>query len=181
VGNDHQDSFFFPVQIEEHLAHCRSGVPIQIAGGLIGKYEGGALDEGAGDGHALALAAGQFRGPVIKPPGQPNPSEKLPGPNLVLGTVVRSNQSRDQNVFQYRALRQEVVVLKNEADMTVAEIRQGRLGKLKWVSTVKADSAGSGSVQRAQNVEESTLARPRRTHDCQGFAASKLETHIAQN
>src|SRR5260221_11458897 len=54
-----------------------AGTAIQVAGRLIGQQQGWAVDERAGDGHALLLAAGQFRGLVAHAPAQADEGQHL--------------------------------------------------------------------------------------------------------
>ena len=68
VVGDHQDGL---VQLAAGLAeHVQDGVGVfgvEVAGGLVGEDDGGAVDEGAGDGDALLLAAGELVGAVMEP------------------------------------------------------------------------------------------------------------------
>ena len=50
---------------------------IDIAGRFVGKQEFGLCDDGAGNGHALLLAAGQDRGQHVRLALEPDPIEKL--------------------------------------------------------------------------------------------------------
>jgi len=42
-----------------------AGLGVEVSGGLVGEDDGGVIDQGAGDGDALALAAGEFVGLCI--------------------------------------------------------------------------------------------------------------------
>ena len=67
VVGDHQDGL---VELAAGGAeHFEDGVGVfgvEVAGGLVGEDDGGAGDEGAGDGDALLLAAGELVGAVIE-------------------------------------------------------------------------------------------------------------------
>ena len=52
---------------------------VEVAGRLVGEHDRRLADEGAGDGHALALAAGQRAGPVAGPGRQPDRVQRLAG------------------------------------------------------------------------------------------------------
>ena len=58
--NDDGLSQFFS-ELEEQGVDVLFGAGVKVAGGLVGKKDGGALDYGAGNGYALLLTAGQFR------------------------------------------------------------------------------------------------------------------------
>ena len=42
-----------------------AGFGVEVAGGFVGEDDGGLVDEGAGDGDALALTAGELVGLVV--------------------------------------------------------------------------------------------------------------------
>ena len=51
----------FAEEVEDELA----GVGVEVSGGLVGEDNLGVVDEGACDGDALLLAAGELVGPVL--------------------------------------------------------------------------------------------------------------------
>ena len=67
VVGDHEDGL---VELAAGGAeHGEDGVGVlgvEVAGGLVGEDDGGAGDEGAGDGDALLLAAGELVGAVVE-------------------------------------------------------------------------------------------------------------------
>src|ERR1700739_3666987 len=42
-----------------------AGLGVEVSGGFVGEDDGGAIDEGAGDGDALGLSAGELVGLVV--------------------------------------------------------------------------------------------------------------------
>ena len=52
-------------QIAEKFDDGNGGVRIEISRGLVGEDEHGVVGQGAGDGHALLLAAGELAGKVV--------------------------------------------------------------------------------------------------------------------
>ena len=58
VGDEDDGETFLLVELLQHPEHFDGGAGVEIAGGLVGEEELRAVDEGAGDGHALLLAAG---------------------------------------------------------------------------------------------------------------------------
>src|SRR5436190_23596964 len=73
------------------------------------------------------------------------------------------------------------MVLKDEANVTVAKIGKLTLGQGEGVLAIKADGPRGGRLQRADDVEEGALARARRPHDGGGFASLELEVDITQH
>ena len=50
------------VELLEDAHHLHAVSRVEVAGGLVGEQERGPVDQRAGDGHALLLAAGELRG-----------------------------------------------------------------------------------------------------------------------
>ena len=71
-----------------------------------------------------------------------------------------------------RALRQQVVVLEDEADVPVAEVGQLALGQGERVLAVEADGAGGRPVEGAEDVQQRALAGAGRPHDRHAAPAS---------
>ena len=57
VRHQHQRCPQFPVEAEQQFAHCCCGLVVQVAGRLVGQQQAWAVHQGAGNGHALLLAA----------------------------------------------------------------------------------------------------------------------------
>src|SRR5207302_2600819 len=63
VGDD-DDGIATVMKIVEEGHDLVAGFGVEVSGGLVGEDDGGAVDEGASDGDALALAAGELVGLV---------------------------------------------------------------------------------------------------------------------
>ncbi len=66
VGGDEGGAAFVADQLQEFGEHDVGRTLVEIAGGLVGEDEDGAVGERAGDGDALLLAAGELARPVGK-------------------------------------------------------------------------------------------------------------------
>ena len=110
-------------------AVVRSRLPV----GSSAKQQRRLADQRPGDGDALAFAAGEFGRPVVEPLGEADAFEQLPGVFFVDVGGDAVGQERDQHVFQHRALRQQVVLLKHEADLPAAELGECRLVQLEGI------------------------------------------------
>ena len=78
VGDqDDGDAFF--VEFAEQRHDFFAGVAVEVAGRLVGEDQAGGVDQGAGDGDALLLAAGDARGQGIGVAFQTNPGEHAAG------------------------------------------------------------------------------------------------------
>src|ERR1019366_6452827 len=64
VGNE-DDGVALIVQTIEQRHNFHAGLRVQVAGGLVRQNDGRTVDQGASNGHALPLSAGQFVGLVV--------------------------------------------------------------------------------------------------------------------
>jgi len=108
---DHEDGLAQPlIQVAQNFEHRFGVFAVEIAGWLIGQQDRGVVDDGARDGHALLLAAGERVGLVIQPAGDAEQAQHL----LELGVRVRA-QARDvarhRDVVPRRQVGQQVEFL----------------------------------------------------------------------
>ena len=101
-----------------------AGLGIEVAGGLVGQDDGGAVDQGAGDGHALALAAGELIGLVIHALAQADVGQRFLGAVDALGGGGAVVDQRQLHVVQRGGAGQQIEGLKDEADLLVADAGQ---------------------------------------------------------
>jgi hypothetical protein len=59
---------------------------------------------------------------MIDPVEQADAIQELPRPRLGIPPAVGADKSRDEDIFQDAALRQQVMVLKHKADVSVAKV-----------------------------------------------------------
>src|SRR5262249_34276790 len=90
------------------------------------------------------------------------------------------DQRGNEHVLEHGTLGQEVVVLKDEADKAIAEIRQLGFRQGKRILTFQLHGPCRGPVERAQDVQERTLARARWPHHSQGLPAVQRKGNIPQ-
>ncbi|GDY18699.1 hypothetical protein LBMAG56_00440 [Verrucomicrobiota bacterium] len=81
----------------------------------------------------------------------------------------------DEDVFQHGALRQEMVGLKDEADLLVADARELEVVEAGEVFAVEEELARGGAVECADDVEERAFAAAGRTDDGDALAAGEVE------
>ncbi len=101
-----------------------AGGRVEVAGGLVGQQDGGVVDQRAGDGHALALAAGKLVGLVVHALFQVHLPQGLLGPLQPLGGGHAGIDQRQLDVVQRGGARQQVEGLEDEADFLVADAGQ---------------------------------------------------------
>ena len=112
------------MQILEQAHDFVGGAGVEVAGGLVGEQDDRVIDQGAGDGDALLLAAGELVGLVLHTAFQ---AHELQGRYRTVaaftGGHVAVVEQRQLHVLDGRGARQQVVILEHEADFTVAQCR----------------------------------------------------------
>ena len=161
-------------EVEDLLARRR----VEVAGRLVGEDDHRLQDERAGDGHALLLASGELRRPVLAPVGRFDLLDDRVVPVLVhLGAA---ELEREEDVLLRREHREQVEELEDEADVAPAELRQLRIAELGDVRPVDGDLALGGLVQAGEDVHERGLAGLGGAHDARELLALDVEVDAAQ-
>ncbi len=134
-----------------------AGGAVEIAGGLVGQQQPGCGDEGAGDRHALLLAARELRRIMQEPRAEPHFFE--PRPRRREGIGAAGKLQGDGDVFQRRHGRHEMEGLEHDADGAAAKARQRVLVKPGEVRACDGD-ASRGSAARARPAPSSAWSCP---------------------
>lgn len=82
VGDENDGGFFPAGEGGKEVDHSGARGGVEIPRGFIGKEDGGAVHEGAGEGGALELAAGELVGAVMGTVGQTHGIEEVAGPGF---------------------------------------------------------------------------------------------------
>src|SRR5439155_9273333 len=122
---------------------------------------------------ALAFAAGKLPGPVRGAGVQGDLFEQLfrALDCAVSESGILVREGRHQDVLEHRALRQEMVRLKNKSDLAIAHRGELDVVKLTQVPAVQQHMACAGPIERADNIQQGALARAGWSDDGNGFAA----------
>src|ERR1051325_2868541 len=159
----------------------RAGFGIEVACRLVGQEDGGIVDQRAGDGNALALAAGKFVGFVMDAVGQPDAGERVEGDlPAAIGRQAGIDQ-RELDIAQRVRARQQVERLKDEADFLIANLGEVVVIHLADLNAVEFVLAGSGRIQAADQVHQGGFARTGRSHDREVLAPGDFEGDLPQS
>ena len=79
VGDEKDGGFLFASEAGDEFDDGVTGGGVEIAGGFVGEKNRGLVDEGAGDGGALKLSAGELVGAVVGAIGELDGSEEVAG------------------------------------------------------------------------------------------------------
>ena len=85
--------------VEHELQNCQTGVRVEIASRLVGQHQPRRMDEGAGDGNALLLAAGQLRRAVLLALGKSYERQRLVRAPLRLGACGADEAQGHRNLY----------------------------------------------------------------------------------
>ena len=127
---------------------------IEIARRLVGQNDGGPVDQGAGDGDALALAAGHFVGFMVDAIGQPHAGQGLQRDAFAVAAVHPGVDQGQFDIAQRVGPGQEVEGLKDKADFPVANLGQLIVVQFADVGAVEFIDAGRGSVQASEQIHQ---------------------------
>ena len=79
VGDEKDGGFLFASEASDELDDGVTGGGVEIAGGFVGEKNRRLVDEGAGDGGALKLSAGELVGAVVGAIGELDGGEEVAG------------------------------------------------------------------------------------------------------
>ena len=98
---------------------------VDVAGRLVGEQQLRLVDDGAGDGRALLLAARQHRREGVHAIAQPDPLQQVGHVLLVVGDALAGDAQRHGHVLPGRHVIEQAEVLEHDAD---AAAQLGALG-----------------------------------------------------
>ena len=154
VGDDDHRRAALAAHVLEDAEDLLAGAVVEGSRGLVAQQDLRVLRDGAGDGHALLLAAGELRREVVHAVAQAHGGEYLDG---VRGVV--HDLGRELDVLLGREVRDQVIELENEADVGAAVVGELVRVVLGDVVAVDDDRALGGGVHAAEDVEQAGLAR----------------------
>lgn len=143
------------MELLEEDEDLEGGARVEVARSLIGQDDGGIVDQGTRNGDALHLTTRHLVGLMVKALPQPHSLQGSHG--TVEALLLRDAgvvHQRQFDVFHARGLGQKVVVLKDEADLAVAQDGTLRLRHRAHGHTIEEVVAAGGRVEAAQLIEE---------------------------
>ena len=131
---------------------------VEVAGWLVGQEEGRVAGDGARDGDALLLAAGELRGHVLHARAQAHQIKRAADALAPVGRVHAPVAQRHVDVVEDVQVRDEVEALEDEADALVAQLRARIIGQLAHVGAIELVDARLEVLQQPRDVQEGGLA-----------------------
>ena len=116
------------------------------------------MDERAGEGGALHLAAGELVGSVKAAVGQADGFKKVPGSVFAQRVRPAREQEGKKDIFFHGEGGEEVEELEDEADLELAQAGEGVVVHGVEREAVDVHLAGAGGVEGAEDVKEGAFA-----------------------
>ena len=179
IVRDHDDQAVvgdFGEQV--HDLHAR--LAIERARRFVGQQDFRVVDERAGDGHALHLAAGKLAGLLVHVVGKPDAAEGVDGAAAALGPSDAGQGKRQLDVFQDGLMRDEVISLEHEADAVVAVGIPVAVLVALGGDAVDDKVAGVVVIQAADDVEHGRLARAGRAEHRDELVVAEGDRHVVE-
>lgn len=131
-----------------------TGGTVEIAGGLVGKKNSGAIDQRAGDGRALLLPAGKLARAMADALFEFDALKRFAHPRRALGAVDFGEAQRELDVFFERHAREEIEGLKNHAHGLPPVAGKFLGGHFREILAVRDDRAGAGTIEPGDEIEK---------------------------
>ena len=158
VGDDHHGDAQLLVDVLDQGQDGMSGVGVQRTGGLVAQQHLGVGGQGAGNGNALLLAAGQLGGVGVCLVGQAHHLQQLFGALFGVGLFHTGQLHGKTDVLQAAALHEQVELLEDHGDLAAA-LTQGRRRQGLHGGAVDHHAALGGALQQVDAAHQRGFAR----------------------
>src|SRR5579864_9368661 len=169
------------IQLLEQLHDLFALGGVQVSGWLVRQEQLGARDHGAGYGHQLLLAARQLVGEQILLTDNLKAVERIANDALPLGLLHVAIGKRNVQILENRQAVQQVIALKNESDIPVAQIAALILIQIVDRLIHEVILAGPGAVVHPDEMQQGGFARARGSHDRDELALLDIHIDAAQD
>ena len=162
---NHHDGRAFGVELLEQVHHFLAVLGVEVTGRLIREDQLRAGDDGASDGHALLLTAGELLREVVGAVADGHSLHNFRDLLLALGSADVQVAKRQFDVLIHIEFVDEVEALEHKAYVALAELGALLLLEASHLGVEQLVAAARRVVQQTQNVQQRGLAAARRAHD----------------
>ena len=140
------------------INELRGVVSVEVGGGLVGQYQRRPMHDGAGDGDALALAAGEQVGAMV---GARREAHAFEGRGHALSAFAASHSLDEERILD--VLRgceywDQIEGLEDEADPVAAQGGRSHRAERRRLHAVDENAATRGPVDTANQVEKRSFS-----------------------
>jgi len=178
VGDDDDGAVVLAGESAEDFEDVAPADGIEGSGGFVGEEDAGLAGEGAGDGNALFLAAGEVGGVSVALVGEADRFEQFGGGPGGLGHAFEF--AHDADVLFGGEGGEEVEALEDEAEQIAAEGRPLAFGHADDFAAVDADAAGGGAEDAAEDGDEGGFAGAGGSHEDEDLTGVDVEGDIVE-
>ena len=181
MGDQRQRHPALGVELQQQVEHLRRRGAVEAAGRLVGQQQVRLHDQRPAQRGALPLAARQLARLVPQAAGEPDPRQQPPG--LLQGLRGRDPREaqRQRRVLLRGELRQQVVLLVDEAQVPVAQRRQRPVRQPVDAPPGQLHRARVRAVEAGQQVQQGALAAAGHADHGRALAGGELEVEAAQH
>ena len=156
------------------------GAGIEVAGGLVGQQQAGAVGQRPAERHPLLLAPRHRRRAVMARVGDAHLAQQFLRPRLGLAARHAIGKLRQHHVFQRREFRQQVVEL---VDEPIPRRRSAvrRRSPSPVISSPPISTLPCRPCRAARDVQQRRLARARGGHQRHHLARANLQVHALKH
>jgi hypothetical protein len=177
---DEDDGVALGVEFVEEGHDLVAGLGVEVAGGLVGEDDGGLVDQGAGDGDALALAAGELVWFVHHAGAEADGFEDVFGAGGAGGGGGAVVDKGKLDVVERGGAGEKVEGLEDEAYLFVADTGEFVVVELGDVVAVEPVFALRGGVEAADEVHQRGFAGAGGSHDRDVLVVADAEVDATQ-
>ena len=163
----------------EQVHDAAGGLGVEVARGLVAHQKRRAVDDGARDGDALLLAAGELVGHLVELLLQADQAQDLGDLRLDDVAALSDDLQRERDVLEDGLVRQQLEVLEHAADVA-AQVRHAPVAHRREVLARDVDMALRRLHLADEHADEGGLARARMTHQEDELAGVDLQRDIRQ-
>jgi methylisocitrate lyase len=174
VAHEEESGAIFAAHLADQGQSLGGVLAIQIAGGLIGEDQLGAVGERPGHGDALLLAGGELARIVVETVAEPDAGQHLSGMSAVGAT--RAEAHAEDDIFQDGEPLEEIEGLKDIADFFGPEAVTAGLAQRGHLGGIESDATGIGAEDAGDQMQEGSLARTALAAESELFARREGET-----
>ena len=181
VSDAQQCGIVFRGDFQQEGSNLFGSHGVQVSGWLVCQQQRWLMNQRAADGNALSFTARKSTGTLMQSMLQANSLQQriCPCPNIACGT--KAGDRRQQDVFQDTALRQQLVILKNESNVLVSKRRQSSGTQPPGIFTKDFNQPGRRSIECPRQIQQRALPATRRSANGNGTAGNDTQADILQD
>ena len=194
MRDEHDGQPELAVEVAQQREDGLRGVGVKRAGGLVGEQDARAVGQGAGDGHALLLPAGELTGVDVGLVRQVDQREQLAHARVDLGAAHAGVAQRIGDIVRDGAAVEQVELLEDHADAAAQRVQLLFAGGLLRAALAQKHAASAdddggavdghfavvGRLQQVDAAHERRFARAGVADDAVDFALVDVKTHVAR-